>query len=68
MHFRGRAGPPAHRWWHTGTQVGWTEEGQEDPIMALTAAPTEAPREAMEAVGASGPASEAATGQTDERL
>ena len=49
MHFRGRAGPPAHRWWHTGTQVGWTEEGQEDPIMALAAAPTEAPREAAEA-------------------
>ena len=36
--------------------------------MALAAVPTEAPREAAEAVGTGGSASEAATGHTDERL
>ena len=36
--------------------------------MALAAVPTEAPREAAEAVETGGSASEAATGHTDERL
>ena len=66
----GRPGLLALRWWHTGTRAGWIEEGLEveDPTMALAAAPTEAPREAAEAVEADGPASVAAIGHTEDRL
>ena len=61
----GSPGPLAPRWWPTRTLTGLTGEGLGDLTSAPVVAPTEVPREAVEAE-ADGPAKGAATSRTKD--